>query len=143
MINYFNNNCDNLLRLKPKYFGLIKIFFLFLIFILLMTFYLDIDDIYYSKAYVECENECVLTLTLPINDVKKIKDINYISIEDKINTINSYDISDIQVDFDKGINYQIMTIITNNNLTNKTIQDIKIYYNKEKIIKKLFKHFLN
>lgn len=141
MISYYINNCDYLLNIKPKSFKFILFTTLIFFFFLIIAFQIEIDDTYISKAYIQCDNDCKLIMSLSISDIKLLKEYNKVMIENNKLEINKIDISEIKVDLKNKTNYQILTIFVdnNNNLSNKTIQDIKIFYNKERIIKKIFR----
>ena len=139
-------NCytkEFLLSFKPKYYHLISSFMVVLIILIIISSFININDIYTSKAYVECDNECILTMSVEPTIFGKLNNISYLYLN-KIR-IDKYELTynDIETDINTNTSYQLVTIkIDKIDINNKTLQDIKIYYNEEKLIKKIINVFL-
>lgn len=139
--NYYTK--EFLLSLKPKYFHFISFFSAVFILIITSTFFIKTNDIYISKTYVECDNYCILTMSVEPVSFGKLNDINYLYLnKTKIEKFEiTYD--DIENDINTNTSYQIVRIkIDKIDINNKTLQDIKIYYNEQELIKKIVNIFL-
>ena len=144
MINFDYDNCESLINMKPRYFKYVYIILIIFGGVIIWINNIYINDIYYGKAYIECDNICNLTMTLSIDDANDLNNINYLIINDILIDNFNYDLSEIKYDIDNQINYQILSIKTNNiNLMNRTIQDIKIFYNEDILFNKIISLFLN
>ena len=139
-------NCytkEFLLSIKPKYYHLISFFLAVIIITIISTSFINTNDIYTSKTYVECNDNCILTMSVEPSIFGKINNISYLYL-DKIK-IDKYELSydDIETDINTNTSYQLVRIkVDKIDINNKTLQDIKIYYNEEKLIKKIINIFL-
>ena len=99
-------------------------------------------DVYMGKGYVECVDNCKVSLSLSLENASILTNIEYINIQDNSYYEFDYELSDIEIDLENNLNYQILTFNgLDDRLNNRTIQDIKIFYNKEKLFKKIISMF--
>lgn len=129
-------SCLDLINMKWKWHKkLLVIFGLFLI----MTLFLlsrDVSDIYNTYGYVVNSN-IVFNLDLEHTDILNKK--NYIKVNGDVCDLEVLDIGDIQVDRDNLINYQEIVLDGYQSDYENQVVKLTIYYNKEKVWKKLKK----
>lgn len=135
--NYYQNNYESLIKLKPKHFPFILLFSIFIGGVLIWSNNINTYDILNTKGFVECDNFCTITSTISLENTQKLNDINYISFMNKIYDNLNYSFSDILYDDESKVNYQILTITINDNLNTKALHDLKIYYNQDRLLKKI------
>ena len=139
--DYYINNYESFLKTNPKHFHLLLILSIFLITIIIYSNNIYINDVYTSIGYVNCDSNCLLKISIPID--KMINNIDYISIDN--NKYNDYSLyyEDIKYDENKMIYYQNMLITTDSNMINNTLHEIKIFYNNETLFKKILSIIIN
>ncbi len=126
---------ENLLSVIPKHknilYVLITTIILFIIFISTFKYY----DIYMTKLIVKNDKTYILS---GIKDTSKIIKSKYIKIDDKLIKFKLVEVSEIYYDNYLN-NYQEILIKTDKKLKNNLVMDVKLYQNKETIIKKIYR----
>jgi hypothetical protein len=143
-MNSFNfDNYEYLLSLKPKHFPIIIIILVSIITILIYSFTTNTYDVYNASAYYECDKSCTLKISTLLADSGKITSASKLLINKNIQKIQDIDVSDIMNDQNNKQNYQIITYtIDKEDLKENTFQDVKIYYNEERIFNKIINYFI-
>ena len=144
MVDYNINNKEYLLSIKPSYKLIPSCIFFLLIIIIISICYFKTYDIYITKGYLNCEDNCYISLIVNIDDINKINETQIIKLNDQIIDYENIKIGDIQIDETNKINMQNVNIELNqlNDKYLNTFQDIKIYSNYESIFRKIKKIIL-
>lgn len=143
MSEFIFNNKESLLNIKPHYFQYILVILILSLSILLCSFTIDTYDIYDGKGYFICDGGCSITVNDVPENIGKISRIEYLILNNQKYIPTTINIGDIEADLNNRINYQSITYDGEfDNIYNKTIQKVKIFYNKERIFKKVIKAFL-
>ena len=141
MSNYNINNKDYLLSIMPKYKYIPIIICLSLFIILLSICYFKTYDVYLTKGYLECNKKCNIIVSVNAFDINKVKNANYIKLNNKVINHKNIKIDDIQADEINKINIQNVNFEVDqlDNVSLNTFQDIKVYSNYESILNKIKK----
>lgn len=124
----------DILNMKYKYsFKIIILSTLFILFIIYLL-NLDIYNTYQIKGYV-IDN--LVYFKLPIEYPDVINNLEYIKINEEKGNYEIKNISAVMFDEDNLVNYQLISIDTKKEEKEENIVNICIYYNKEKVYKKL------
>ena len=140
--NYFNK--ELLMSLKPKYHWCIYFLLSSFTIISILLFCLKTYDVYNIKGFVECNDNCNIKVIVDINNTNRVKNIDFLKIDNKNIYPKSIIVSEILIDEVNNINYQEVNYQVDqlDYGINKTIQDVKIYSNNDYIIKKLINFIL-
>ena len=143
MPEYYVNNYDYLFKLKPKSTNkLWLIISLFLITIFIFSWKYQIYDVKTYQGIINQENEFLEIIIHP-KDYEYLDQQNQIFINDQENKYTIENISNLNIN-DQLENYQIINLKLENfkNYSNNQIVDIKIKFNKELLIKKIWKKII-
>lgn len=90
------------------------------------------EDNYQTKGYVTCNTDCYITTILPSNIDFTSMDINkkIVEYEEEQRVL--------KVDTTNYVSYYEISLKVRGNYTDKEIVDLNFYYNKQRIIKKIF-----
>ncbi len=127
------NNYQNILDLKVKsilYYLIVTTFVLFIAYILNFKTY----STYYTKGFYQEKNIYIKAL---LGEENKISKGSKMIINNKRTKYKINEISDVMLDSDNLLNYQVYKLEVATKYKENEILDIKIYYDKEKIYKKL------
>ena len=133
------NSFSYLRSLKAKYSLLIYFLVLLLFIILLLMFIFKSYDVYTTKGYVECSDNCKISISVNYLDVNKFNKVDKIKLNKENIVVKNINISEIMLDDSSKSNYQIVTLEVDqldNGILN-TFQDVKLYSNEELIINKI------
>lgn len=142
MNNLNFNNKESLLNMRTNHITIILIVVAMCVFIIIYSFTVESYDLYAGKGYIYCENECVLNISDIPEKIGKLINIDYILLDNKKIVPSRYEIGKIEIDKINKINYQSILYYGDFNNEDKTLQEIKIFYDKEKIINKIIASFL-
>ena len=117
---------------KKRLFAMILVFILFTIYILNLNMPMN----YSSYGYNE---DGLVVVKLPIDNPDIIDNLEYIKIGSKSYKAKVQEISDVILDKENFINYQIVKFKINKRSINNETFRLDIFYNKEKVYKKLKK----
>jgi hypothetical protein len=104
-------------------------------------FIFKVYDVYITKGYLECSDNCKISISIDYLNVDKVSKVDKI----KINKENIYPkniiISDVLVDENTKSNYQIISFEVDqlDNGKSNIFYDVKLYSNYELIIDKIIK----
>ncbi len=119
---------------NKNHFIIYVLFHIFILNLILLTFFVDTYDSIKVTGIIKCEEECQITLNLPYNKIDIFQD------DSKITYLNKdYKIMNITYDepyLEKEIPYQNVIIKTDLASDDKII-NFSILYNKQRIIKKI------
>ncbi len=131
-------NKEYLLFLKPKYYILIYVVIIIFIIVLICLLNIKTEDVYITRGYVNCDNNCKITISVNTDDINKVSNVDYIYYNNKKMNLNNINIGQIQVDNNLLNNYQIVDLeVDQLDYGINTFQDVKIYSNNEAIIRKI------
>lgn len=99
----------------------------------------EIHDVYHTYGYINNKN---LVLNVPITNPDTLNKLEYLSIDNKKCSGKEVSVSEIFLDEKNLINYQTVTIKLDKKYPENRVLKVSIYYNKEKVLKKLKKLFL-
>ena len=127
------NKFQDLINLTPQN-KLYSVVVIITVIFMCYLFTVDIYTIFITKGYYK---DNMLYMSIEYNDTSKVNDAVVMSINnDKVKfTINN--ISEIKLDEYNLINYQDFIIDLDKQYKNNELLDIKMYYNKERVYKKL------
>ena len=128
------NNKEAFIKIKPKKIGYLVIMFvlLFISVIVWMSLNFTYNHIE-TKGIANCDLSCFITVAIPSN-------ISYEKIILNNKKINYEEINkELKVDKDNYISYNEITLKTDLKLQDSEIVNLSFYYNKQRIIKKIFK----
>ena len=117
---------------KKGLFILVLTLFLLIIYILNLSMYESIS----TYGYFE-EDKIVTKLSIDNPDI--INTLKYIKIGSKDYKAEIVDISDVMLDNESFVNYQIVKLKINDRFNNNEAFKFDIFYNEEKVYKKLKK----
>ena len=141
MVDYNIDNRDYLLSINPSYKFIPLLSLISIIIIIISIFCFKTYDVYYTKGYLVCDDRCNIVLSIDIDDINKVKDANFVKLNDNEIKYNNIFVGDIQIDETNKINIQNVNIEVDqleNDYLN-TFQDVKIYSNNESIFNKIKK----
>lgn len=144
MTDFKYDNYQYLINLHPKHFSIIIIILIAFICIMIYSFTFDTYDTYNSVSYYNCDSNCFVKINVALKDTGLLSKASKIYINKNTKDIIKTNISEIMIDEQNKANYQIITysIDADETLTNNTFQDVKIYYNKERIFNKIINYFI-
>lgn len=124
-----------LLGLYPKkHFIYYCIFIVIISIFILLSCFIKVYDSYYVTGLINCDKECVITISFPYDKVDILKQNPHIEYLNKEYNINSITYNDPYLN--NEIPYEDINITTD--LTSKDqIINLKILYNKQRVIKKI------
>ncbi len=127
------NKFQDLINLTPQN-KLYSVVVIITVIFMCYLFTVDIYTIFITKGYYK---DNMLYMSIEYNDTSKVNDAVVMSINnDKVKfTINN--ISEIKLDEYNLVNYQDYIIDLDKQYKNNELLDIKMYYNKERVYKKL------
>ena len=135
------NNISYLKSIKPRYSILLYSLLLSIIVLVITMFIFKVYDVYITKGYLECGDNCKISISMDYLNVDKVSKVDMI----KINKENIYPkniiISDVLVDENTKNNYQIVSFEVDqlDNGKSNIFYDVKLYSNYELIIDKIIK----
>ena len=131
MIDVYNNK-EAFIKLKPKGLFMIFIFLtLILLVLFISSFKIKMYDNYQTKGYVNNTGVKEITTFIPTNiNIEKIQ-INNKVIDYKIIE------KEVILDEENYISYLKIVFKTDTSYEDKSIVDLNIYYNKQRIIEKI------
>ena len=135
-------NSNYLLNLKPKMYKLPIITLILLLVLVIVSFIYKTYDTKVVIGYISCQEECYLDIKVDLNLVSKLDDVKFIEVDNKKIDIISTDISEVLVDNNNSLNYQIIKYKLDIHEYKSLFYEVKLYYNKDLIIKKIINIFL-
>lgn len=128
----------DLLNIRYKVKG--KVFLSMIIFLGLLIYIINIkiSDVYNTFGYVE---ENMLNINVPLTYSDTLNKMEFIKINDEKTDLEILNISEILVDKENLINYQVISLDGSRYKENQLMK-VTIYYNKEKVWQKLKKIIL-
>ena len=133
----FINN-SYLINLKPKKYFLPILTIMLIIILVVFSIIKESYDVKKYIGYVTCNDLCEIDISLSLDEVSKIKDARYLKIDNNNLNIKEIEISDVLVDKNNNLNYQIISYKVENINIESLFYEVKVYYNKEIILKKIF-----
>lgn len=115
------------------------VFFIFIVvFLILLVYILNLNmyEMYSTYGYVE-DDKIVTKISAEFPEA--ISSVKYIKIGNKKYNLESYEIVDVIIDNESFINYNIVKLIIDDRLTNNVAFKFDIFYNEEKVYKKIKK----
>lgn len=134
-------NSNYLLNLKPKMYKLPIITLILLLVLVIVSFIYKTYDTKVVIGYISCQEKCYLDIKVDLNLVSKLDDVKFIEVDNKKIDIISTDISEVLVD-NNSLNYQIIKYKLDIHEYKSLFYEVKLYYNKDLIIKKIINIFL-
>ena len=134
-------NSNYLLNLKPKMYKLPIITLILLLILVIMSFIYKTYDTKVVIGYISCQEECYLDIKVDLNLVSKLDDVKFIEVDNKKIDIICTDISEVLAD-NNSLNYQIIKYKLDIHEYKSLFYEVKLYYNKDLIIKKIVNIFL-
>ena len=121
-----------------KYSFKIELFILVIAFIIIIGYVLNIDiyECYQTYGYIEDE---LIKVKISIEDPDVLTNLKYIKIGSDNYDAEINEISEVLIDKDNFINYQMVELKIDERLNNNEVFKIGIFYNEEKVYKKLKK----
>ena len=107
-----------------------------LIGVIVLSIRMKVYEIKEIVAIYSCEEKCLLSFPLNYQELEIINNQTRIKYQDEFLNIETYNKGEPYLD--NGIAYEDIEIETNIETDNKIVK-LKIYYNKERIIKKISK----
>lgn len=144
MFDYYKNNSNYVLSIKPKdYFNIIIAILIILLWFLSFGFIYKVSDKIDTRLKVTCEdNICDYYIYSTLDNVKIIKNSSKIIIDKKQYFYSVEEISDMQYDSYANLNYQLLKIdleLVSKYQQNNLYLDAKIKLKEERLIKKIKK----
>ncbi len=127
------DNYQDLLNIKLKKYPLIIVTLVLIIFVIFVL-NIKIYSVYESILYCA---EGKYFINIPIKDVDKINNANYVMVNNQKYDFKILNISELLIDEINLINYQKYQISMPKKLLENEIVKIKVYYQEERIIKKI------
>lgn len=93
-------------------------------------------DVYNTYGYI-LDNE--LIINIPTNYPDTINNMEYIKVDNKKYLGKVINISEVKLDAASLINYQEVKFATNIDVVDNQVFKVSVFYNKEKVIKKIKK----
>ena len=134
-------NSNYLLNLKPKMYKLPIITLILLLVLVIVSFIYKTFDTKVVIGYISCQEECYLDIKVDLNLVSKLDDVKFIEVDNKKIDIICTDISEVLAD-NNSLNYQIIKYKLDIHEYKSLFYEVKLYYNKDLIIKKIVNIFL-
>lgn len=134
-------NSNYLLNLKPKMYKLPIITLILLLVLVIVSFIYKTYDTKVVIGYISCQEECYLDIKVDLNLVSKLDDVKFIEVDNKKIDIICTDISEVLAD-NNSLNYQIIKYKLDIHEYKSLFYEVKLYYNKDLIIKKIINIFL-
>ena len=134
-------NSNYLLNLKPKMYKLPIITLILLLVLVIVSFIYKTYDTKVVIGYISCQEECYLDIKVDLNLVSKLDDVKFIEVYNKKIDIICTDISEVLAD-NNSLNYQIIKYKLDVHEYKSLFYEVKLYYNKDLIIKKIINIFL-
>ena len=134
-------NSNYLLNLKPKMYKLPIITLILLLILVIVSFIYKTYDTKVVIGYISCQEECYLDIKVDLNLVSKLDDVKFIEVNNKKIDIICTDISEVLAD-NNSLNYQIIKYKLDIHEYKSLFYEVKLYYNKDLIIKKIINIFL-
>lgn len=134
-------NSNYLLNLKPKMYKLPIITLILLLVLVIVSFIYKTYDTKVVIGYISCQEECYLDIKVDLNLVSKLDDVKFIEVNNKKIDIICTDISEVLAD-NNSLNYQIIKYKLDIQEYKSLFYEVKLYYNKDLIIKKIINIFL-
>ena len=134
-------NSNYLLNLKPKMYKLPIITLILLLVLIIVSFIYKTYDTKVVIGYISCQEECYLDIKVDLNLVSKLDDVKFIEVNNKKIDIICTDISEVLAD-NNSLNYQIIKYKLDIHEYKSLFYEVKLYYNKDLIIKKIINIFL-
>lgn len=134
-------NSNYLLNLKPKMYKLPIITLILLLVLVIVSFIYKTYDTKVVIGYISCQEECYLDIKVDLNLVSKLDDVKFIEVDNKKIDIICTDISEVLAD-NNSLNYQIIKYKLDVHEYKSLFYEVKLYYNKDLIIKKIINIFL-
>ena len=134
-------NSNYLLNLKPKMYKLPIITLILLLVLVIVSFIYKTYDTKVVIGYISCLEECYLDIKVDLNLVSKLDDVKFIEVNNKEIDIICTDISEVLAD-NNSLNYQIIKYKLDIHEYKSLFYEVKLYYNKDLIIKKIINIFL-
>mgnify|MGYP004508487383 FL=1 len=121
-----------------KYSFKIELFILVITFIIIIGYVLNLDiyECYQTYGYIEDE---LIKVKISIEDPDVLTNLKYIKIGSDNYDAEINEISEVLIDKDNFINYQMVKLKIDEGLNNNEVFKIGIFYNEEKVYKKLKK----
>lgn len=135
-------NSNYLLNLKPKMYKLPIITLILLLVLVIVSFIYKTYDTKVVIGYISCQEECYLDIKVDLNLVSKLDDVKFIEVDNKKIDIICTDISEVLADNNNSLNYQIIKYKLDIHEYKSLFYEVKLYYNKDLIIKKIINIFL-
>ena len=117
---------------KKGLFVLTMVFIIVLVCVLNLNMYESIN----TYGYVQDE---LLNIKISIQTPDMLTNLKYIKIGSNKYKVEIKEISDMLLDEENFINYQIVKMKINERLNNNQVFEIGIFYNEEKVYKKILK----
>lgn len=124
-----------------KYSFKIGLFTLVIVFLILMIYLLNLDMYESFSTYGYAEEGKIVT-KINIDTPEILNNVKYIKIGDKNYNLESFEVVDVILDDENFINYNLVKLKISNRLTNNEAFKFDIFYNEEKVYKKLKKILL-
>lgn len=134
-------NSNYLLNLKPKMYKLPIITLILLLVLVIVSFIYKTYDTKVVIGYISCQEKCYLDIKVDLNLVSKLDDVKFIEVNNKKIDIICTDISEVLAD-NNSLNYQIIKYKLDIHEYKSLFYEVKLYYNKDLIIKKIINIFL-
>lgn len=134
-------NSNYLLNLKPKMYKLPIITLILLLVLVIVSFIYKTFDTKVVIGYISCQEECYLDIKVDLNLVSKLDDVKFIEVNNKKIDIICTDISEVLAD-NNSLNYHIIKYKLDIHEYKSLFYEVKLYYNKDLIIKKIINIFL-
>lgn len=134
-------NSNYLLNLKPKMYKLPIITLILLLVLVIVSLIYKTYDTKVVIGYISCQEECYLDIKVDLNLVSKLDDVKFIEVNNKKIDIICTDISEVLAD-NNSLNYQIIKYKLDIHEYKSLFYEVKLYYNKDLIIKKIINIFL-
>ena len=121
-----------------KYSFKIELFILVIAFIIIIGYVLNLDiyECYQTYGYIEDE---LINVKISIEDPDVLTNLKYIKIGSDNYDAEINEVSEVLIDKDNFINYQMVKLKIDERLNNNEVFKIGIFYNEEKVYKKLKK----
>lgn len=139
-MNYYNNNLDSLLFIKPKKFYLPFLVLLILIIIIIFGINIEVFDSYdiYVEPKIE-NNKIILSTNILLENTEKFLLNSKIEYKNKQYQINKSTISESKYDIQNNLAYSKLDfeIELNDDFQEHTLIKVKVLNNKQRLIYKI------
>ncbi len=129
-------NYLDLINIKYSFKKHIFIFFILVFILIIYVLNLNMCENYSTYAYIE--NGFIVT-KIGIENPDIINNMQYLKIGSNKYQANIYEVSEPALDNDNFINYSIVKLKLSDRLYNNEVFKLDIFYNQEKVYKKLKK----